>query len=64
MTKASETVTWWDDKTFGEHLWYLFQTREFTATINFSEEPVKNSNRKELARILWEKVNEKFIPVI
>lgn len=64
MPKASETVSWWDEKTFGEHLWYLFQTREFTATISFGEEPIKNSNRKELARILWEKVNEKFIPVL
>lgn len=64
MLKASDTVSWWDEKTFGEHLWYLFQTREFTATINFGAEPVKSSDRKELARILWEKVNEIFVPVL
>ena len=63
MPKASETVSWWDEKTFGEHLWYLFQTREFTATINFGEEPINNSDRKDLARILREKVNEGFVPL-
>jgi len=61
---ASETVSWWDEKTFGEHLWYLFQAREYKATINFGEELVHNSNRKELARILWEKVNKSFKPVL
>jgi len=62
--KASDTVCWWDEKTFAEHLWYLFQVREFSATINFGDEPVQNHNRKELAQILWKKVNEKFIPVL
>ncbi len=62
--KASESVCWWDDKNFAEHLWYLFQVREFTATVNFGDEPVQNNNRKELARILREKVGEKFIPVL
>jgi 1-acyl-sn-glycerol-3-phosphate acyltransferase len=62
--KASDSVSWWDDKTFGEHLWYLFQVHEFKAIINFGEEPIFDSNRKELARILWEKVNEKFVPIL
>lgn len=64
MPKASETVSWWDEKTFAQHLWYLFQAREFTAIINFGNEPVKNDDRKELARILWQKVNEEFVPVL
>ena len=62
--KATETVSWWDEKTFGEHLWYLFQAREFTATIKFGDEPIQNENRKELARILHEKVLENFVPVL
>lgn len=61
--KASDTVSWWDEKTFGEHLWYLFQAREYTAIISFGDEPIHNRNRKELARALWEKVSEKFAPV-
>lgn len=61
---ASESVCWWDDTVFLVHLWRLFQMREFTAVLSFGEEPVMNPNRKELARRLWEKVNESFIPVL
>jgi len=62
--EASETVSWWDEKTFAEHLWHLFQAREYTAIINFGDAPVYNHNRKELARLLWEKINEDFRPVL
>jgi len=61
---ASESVCWWDEKTFGEHLWYLFQLKEYTAVINFGDEPIQNADRKVLARELREKVLEKFIPVV
>lgn len=61
---ASEVVCWWEDISFMEHLWRLFQVKEFTAVINFGEQPVHNKNRKELAHFLREKVKEKFIPVI
>ena len=59
-----ETICWWDEKTLAEHLWRLFQLREFTATINFGKEPIQNPNRKELAKTLWTKVIENFIPVV
>ena len=62
--KASETVSWWNEKTFAEHLWYLFQAREYTAIISFGDTPVHNRDRKELARSLWQNVNEKFTPVL
>ena len=62
--KAVDTVCWWDEKSFGEHLWHLFQVREFTAVINFGSEPIQNPNRKELAKALWNKVNESFVPVV
>ncbi len=62
--KASETVSWWDEKTFAQHLWFLFQVREYTAIISFGDTPVHNRDRKELARLLWQNVNEKFIPVL
>ncbi len=64
VPKATETVSWWDTKTFGEHLWYLFQAREYTATIHFGDAPIQNENRKELAQILHGKVQENFIPVL
>lgn len=62
--KAADTVCWWDEKTFAEHLWQLFQLEKFTAVINFGSEPVHNPNRKELAKTLWTKVSENFIPVV
>lgn len=64
MPKASETVSWWDEKTFAEHLWHLFKAREYTAVIHFGDAPIHNLNRKVLARTLWEKVSENFTPVI
>ncbi len=62
--KAVETVCWWDEKTFAEHLWQLFQVKNFTAVINFGSEPIQNANRKELAKMLQNKVNENFVPVV
>ena len=62
--KASDVVCWWEDISFIEHLWRLFQIREFTAIINFGEETLQNPNRKELAKELRKKVSEKFIPVL
>ena len=61
---ASDVVCWWEDISFFEHLWRLFQINEFTAVISFGEETLQNPNRKELARELREKVSEKFIPVL
>lgn len=62
--KASEIVCWWEDISFGAHLFRLFQLRKFTATITFGDAPVLKKDRKELAGMLWEKVSEKFDPVI
>ena len=59
----SATVCWWDEKSFGEHLWVLFQLKEVTAIITFGEQPILSPNRKELAQKLWEAVNDKYIPV-
>ena len=62
--EASDAVCWWQEISFIEHLWQLFQVKEFTAVINFGDAQINNANRKELAHELREKVKEKFIPVI
>ena len=64
VPKASEIICWWDDISFAAHLFRLFKLREFTAVINFGDEPIQNTKRKELAKTLREKVCEKFIPVV
>ena len=62
--KASETVSWWDEKTFAQHLWHLFKAREYTIIIHFGDRPIENDNRKKLAQMLAKKVCEKFVPVL
>ena len=62
--KASDAICWWTDISFMAHIWRFFQIREFTAVINFGEKPILDPNRKELAKKLWEKVSEGFIPVL
>lgn len=60
---ASDIVCWWEDISFGAHLFRLFKLREFTAVIRFGDEPILKSDRKELARTLRQKVLENFVPV-
>jgi len=59
----SETVCWWNDISFLSHLIRLLKLRSFTATIKFGDVPVRNSNRKILAKELHEKVEERFAPM-
>lgn len=59
----SASVCWWDEKSFAEHLWYLFQVKQVTAVVTFGEEPILSQNRKELAQKLWTAVKDKYIPV-
>jgi 1-acyl-sn-glycerol-3-phosphate acyltransferase len=61
---ASNLVCWWEDISFGSHLFRLFSLPGFTAIINFGDQPVQNPDRKELARELRAKVSERFIPVL
>ena len=60
----SERICWWEDTGFLMHLWRLFSLKTFTAIISFGEEPVLDTNRKELAIHLRERVKEKFIPML
>ncbi len=61
---ASNYVCWWEDISFMSHLFRLFTLPEFTAVITFGSEPIINTDRKQLASELRQKVRERFIPVI
>lgn len=61
---AGDAICWWDDVSFGTHLWQFFGVGSSTALVTFGEKPVINPDRKKLARELTEKVRAKFIPVI
>ncbi len=60
----SETVCWWDDTPFFQHLMRLLQLSHVTAVLNFGSEQIVVSDRKELAMQLHSRVAEKFIPML
>lgn len=60
----SERVCWWDDTGFLKHLWLLFSVSSFKAIVTFGEEPVTDTDRKELAARLQERVEEVFVPML
>ena len=61
---ASLAACWWEDIGFFAHLWRLFHVSEYTAIINFGEEPVVNPDRKVLAAELRDRVVKRFISVL
>jgi len=63
-TSAGDAVCWWDDTTFLNHMFRLFQSGPIKAIVTFGSEAVSSPDRKELAKCLREKVMEHFIPVV
>lgn len=60
----SESICWWDDTPFLNHMVRLLSVKRFTAILNFGDEPVISPDRKQLASELHHKVLERFIPMI
>lgn len=58
-----DVICWWGDSEFTGHLWQLCRIKTFNAAITFGQEPVRDSNRKNLARRLHAAVSENFVPV-
>ncbi|MFM9904044.1 MAG: lysophospholipid acyltransferase family protein [Pyrinomonadaceae bacterium] len=61
---ACNSVCWWEEITFFKHLWRFFRLPEYTATLTFGDEPVRNADRKLLAAELRQRILEKFTPVL
>jgi 1-acyl-sn-glycerol-3-phosphate acyltransferase len=61
---ASTMICWWEDISFVAHLFRLFTLPGFTAILDFGEDSIVNTDRKQLASELHQRVKEKFIPVI
>ena len=57
---ASEAVCWWGDMSFGPHLLALFALPYFDARISFGSEPIRDTDRKALARRLQREVASRF----
>lgn len=61
---AHLAVCWWGDMTFADHLLNLLKLPFFEATLVFGSEPVRDSDRKALARKLTQQVQLYFSPVV
>ena len=60
---AYQQLCWWDDTPFLAHFWNVLKLKEFEATIVYSEEKIRHSNRKILANSTFNIVKSCFIPV-
>ncbi len=59
---ASKAVCWWGEMPFGPHVLGLLGLRGVRARVAFGAQTVKSSDRKELARKLWQGVSVAITP--
>jgi hypothetical protein len=64
LSNAPQGTVWWDDISLAAHLIRQFSVKRSTAILNFGDQPIRNSDRKELAKQLHDRINERFIPVL
>lgn len=57
---AASTMCWWGEATFLPHFLNLFRMRGMSAEIAFATDPVSGADRKSLARVLQEAVEERL----
>ncbi len=60
----SERVCWWDDTGFIMHMWRLFSLPSFKAVVTFGDEPILDTDRKQLAAKLKKGVESSFVPML
>jgi 1-acyl-sn-glycerol-3-phosphate acyltransferase len=58
-----ETICWHDGSNFVKHFLGIMHVKRIEARVSFSEQPVRSSDRKELARKLWEDARGSFVPI-
>ena len=61
---ANMALCWWGDMTFVDHFFNMLKLPSFEVTIVFGQEVLQSSDRKEMARLLNEKVSDNFVPVV
>jgi 1-acyl-sn-glycerol-3-phosphate acyltransferase len=59
----SITVCWYDSYDFVRHILRLMKIPRIVARVRFAPAPFESSDRKELARRLWDDVRASFVPV-
>jgi 1-acyl-sn-glycerol-3-phosphate acyltransferase len=61
---AHLNVCWWGEMTFAEHLAELAKYSQIEAILRFGAQPVRDTDRKRLARALHAEVSALFTPVV
>jgi 1-acyl-sn-glycerol-3-phosphate acyltransferase len=59
----AQSVCWWGDMTFSDHVFRLLQIRTLESKIVYGVEPITADSRRALATKLWSAVNAQFQPV-
>lgn len=60
---AHQAVSWWQPEPFFAHLRRLLACRGFVCVLRWGDEPIRQTDRKTLARELRRAVREQFVPV-
>ncbi|MEP7270060.1 MAG: lysophospholipid acyltransferase family protein [Acidobacteriota bacterium] len=58
------SVCWWGEMTFLSHFLQMLRLDSFDAILKFGDTPFCETDRKVLARRLWEKASTDFVPII
>ena len=61
-TSAEESVCWWGDMTFPDHLFRLLQLPSFEARLVYGAGPIVSDDRRVLATKLWAAVSSQLRP--
>ena len=61
---AALSVCWWGDMPFLSHAYDLLKVPVIEAILHFGAGPIRNQDRKELARDLHQAVSNIFRPVV
>lgn len=59
----ARTICWSDGSNFVKHFMRVLTLRRIEARVNFSQEAVQSSDRKELAQRLWQHSRGTFVPI-
>ncbi len=62
-TPADQSICWWGDMTFPDHVFRLLQLSGFEASVVFGAQPILSDNRHVLAKELWSAVSSQFTPI-
>lgn len=61
-TPAEQSVCWWGEMTFPDHVFRLLQLPHFEANLVFGSQPILAADRHVLALELWSAVNSQLAP--